>query len=351
MKNSELLQHQFDHDPLFAIAFHPTESYYIVGTASGIVAAHKYDPSALISRGVVEEPVSSWNTKRHKSSCRGLVFDYTGKYVYSIGSDNVIKKAKSESGKVVAKDKESLKSVPTTVTVNETFVATGDESSALTIFDCKNLEKTHRIESIHGDCITSIIPLAHRNDYHYLTSGSTTLAHIDLRKGIVSTSDDQEDELLSGCLASEKQSVFGLTEGVVTIWDNDHLEDQRNRIRLSDDSIDCVIAGAEDYEVYAGGADGIVRKLDTKACKVLKDVEWIHDRSEEVGMLELDYQYRLVTASMDKLKIWKKGDEIQSEEEDEKEKERPKKKSKKNKNGKTDTKSLYKNGISLFNDL
>jgi hypothetical protein len=269
--------------------------------------------------------------------------------IFSTGSDMVIKKAKSETGKVVIKNMDTLQSTPTVIKVNESYLLVGDEDSNLTVFDQRTLQKTHHFPNIHLDCITSIVDLPYKNKYHFLSSGATTVAHIDIRKGVLSQSDDQEDEILCGCLSSEKNSVFGMSEGVVTIWENEHLEDQINRIRLSDETIDCMIAGEDDHQVFAGGADGVVRQVNVRASRI--EDKWIHSNTEEVGMLELDCDYRLVSASMETLKVWKNPDDDQdSEQEGDSDNEKAKPPKKKLKRGKKPAKKQIQ-GITSFEGL
>ncbi|ANB14964.1 Jip5p [Sugiyamaella lignohabitans] len=165
--------------------------------------------------------------------------------------------------------------------------------------------------------ITSIVDMSFKNSYHFITTGSYTLVHLDIRKGVLSTSEEQSDEFLSGCITSDRYSVFGMSEGTVTVWDNSHLDEiQKSGMTLSDQSIDCVIAGAEENEVFAGGADGLVYKLNVHSSK--KESIWTHSKKEEVSMLELDSEYRLVTAGMETVKIWRSpADQRQLEEAEE----------------------------------
>lgn len=269
----------------------------------------------------------------------------------------MIKKAYSETGKVVAKNKEDLKAAPTAISVNEVYAAVGDEDANLTVFDLRTMKQTHRFEGLHDDMMTSVSWMPHKNKYHFITTGSSTVVHVDIRKGVVTTSESQDDDILSGAVASEAKFAAGMSEGVVTVWNNDHLIDQQNRIRLSDESIDCLIAGEADNEVYAAGADGMARLIDVRQSKILRT--WMHSEDSEVSAIELDYEYRLVTSSMDRLQIWPAdkdpqaaGSDEESEDEEPKSK-KAKKRAKKKQSGKAGAGQQRKHvhGIASFEGL
>lgn len=287
---------EFD-DPLFCAAFHPEKNEFVLGFATGTVSAYRYTTDG-------QNPEVIWSTKRHKSSCRSIGYTQDGEYVISAGSDNVIKKALSGSGKVRSKAK--LDVSPSAMAINEAYLAVGDDEGTLTVFDLENLKQTHQFESVHEDCITSVCALEFKNKYHFVVTGMTCLVHVDLRNGIVSTSEDQEDEMLCGCVASDQKSVFGMSEGVITIWNNDHLLDQQNRVRLSKESVDAVLAGEEEDTVVAGTSDGMVFDVNIISGKVVG--KRTHSTLEEVSILDWDNDYHLVSGSMGLLKLWNKGE-------------------------------------------
>lgn len=287
---------EFD-DPLFCAAFHPEKNEFVLGFATGTVTCYKYERNG-------QDPSILWTTKRHKSSCRSIGYTQDGKYIISAGSDNIIKKADSSTGKVKAKTKVEVS--PSAMAINEAYVAIGDDEGSLTIFALEDLKQSHHFDSVHEDCITSVCALEHKNKYHFIVTGMTTLVHIDIRKGIVSTSEDQEDEMLCGCVPSEQKSVFGMSEGVITIWNNDHLLDQQSRVRLSKETVDAVIAGEEEDMVIAGTADGKVFDVNIISGKIV--AKRTHSPVEEVSILDWDNDYHLVTASMGLLKLWNKGE-------------------------------------------
>lgn len=346
---SVLISQEFD-QPLFAVAFHPSSNEYVVGFVDGTVTAYTYDTKERLS-------TQAWTTKRHKDSCRAIGYDQTGKYVYTAGSDKVLKKANAKTGKVVAKNKQ-LEDVPTVMSINENFVIIGTENGSVLYYNPDNLKLAHSMKDIHEDSISSIVHVPGKSKYQVAVSSGSVVNTVDVRKEkVVLASDDQEDELTSGCLASEELSVFGTAQGILTIWRNHHLQDQVNRVRLSDDSVDCVIAGEDENIVYAGCSDGCVYEVDIKTGKKLHTFE--HDDIEEVTLIELDYEYRLVSGSMESLKIWSiEGDIVEEEEEGSKKKSKKSKKDKKNSAAQSSKKRktvvderMGHNGVASFADL
>ena len=340
---SEFLFKEKISDSLFSLAFHPSAPYYVKGMSTGRVTATKYSEED----GKLEE---LWTTKRHKGSCRGIVYDYTGESVYTVGTDRVVKKAVGLTGVVDVKTSKGMEADPSCVAVNDSFLAVGDDSACLSIYDLKDLKVVKTFPALQEGFISSITPLTHKNKYQFVTSGDSKLVHIDIRKGVLKESEDQEDEILCGCMAGEKTGVFGMSEGVLTLW-NEFWEDQQNRIRLSKDTVDCVIGGEDDDIVFAGCGDGIVREVNVRTCKIIN--QYMHSK-EAVDMLDFDYNYHLVTADTDMIKVWKKKDEL--DEESEVEEEKSKKRRKKVKT-KSKTKKLARiqtdqiKGISAFDDL
>lgn len=124
-------------------------------------------------------------------------------------------------------------------------------------------------------------------------------------------------------MASETMPVFGMATGVLTKW-NEAMEDQQHRIRLSAESVDCILPGEVDSIIYAGCADGVAYKVNAKSSVILK--KYVHNRDDGVFRLEMDYQYHLVTADMESIKLW-----MTDEEEKKAEKSSSRKKDKKRK--------------------
>lgn len=94
---------------LFTQAIHPSEPLVAVGLASGHVQSFRLpsapeddDSDSAASHGVGQIE-TAWQTRRHKGSCRSLVYGIDGNDLFSAGTDGLVKCADTETGKVTAK--------------------------------------------------------------------------------------------------------------------------------------------------------------------------------------------------------------------------------------------------------
>lgn len=360
-------------EPLFSFAAHPTQPVVLSGLATGHLFCHRYNPEILTEKlqkarnnikksqkeGLrvsqlsnkwwlvvkrFDEPEDdsgveiAWKTKRHKGSCRLVLFDVregqVGELLYSVGTDHIIKKAASETGRVTSKSEISShfdgKDAITNLTLSQShpFLLAGSENGHIFVFDADNLGLANlkfKVENVHEDAINKILPMPSVSAYHYLSLGSTTLAHIDIRKGIITQSDDQLDELLNMCypnafIDKEKNDVALVAhgEGIVSIWKNsaNQFSDQLSRIKVNKNaSIDAIVptmnAGDDELKdcVWCGDSEGLLHRVNYKTGKVRETR--VHSAAvgklggmDEVNQLDIDFEYRLVSSGMDSLKIW-----------------------------------------------
>lgn len=363
-------------DPLFSVAAHPTKPIVLAGLGTGHLFCHSYDAESLeeklqaareqaqdksknVKLSVVSQLkkkwwtavadhqsidgsngiTTNWKTKRHKGSCRSVIFDINegsvGDYVYSVGKDHTIKKAATETGRVTAKSEisshyDDAADAVTNLAISPThpFLLAGTENGLVLVFDSNELSANKlkfKLPGMHEDAINKILPMPDVSAYHYLTLGSTTLTHLDIRKGAITQSDDQADELLSMCYASDHVNdhkndtvLVSHGEGIVTLWRNSNnmLMDQISRVKVNKNaSIDAIIstmqAGTEDMRdsVWCGDSEGLLHRVNYKRGKVVETR--VHSSLmgklgglDEVGGLEIDYDYRLISSGMEGLKIW-----------------------------------------------
>ena len=371
--SSPLLEINF-REPLFTTAAHPTEPILISGLGTGDIFAYRYDLDKLrdchekrkfenlqrslknsedSNRGAsrkdwstvddhadakVEGIVTLWKTRRHKGSCRSVTFDplesSLGAYVFSVGKDHIIKKAQTETGKVVSKASafqsySDERDAITYLTHSSThpFLLSGTENGDVLVFDSNRLSSDNLrfdVRGAHDDAVNCILPMPTVSAYHYLCLGSTTLSHIDIRKGLVAQSDNQEDELLSMCYSNECIDshnndcvLVGHGEGILSIWkkSKNNFTDQLSRVKVNKNaSIEVVMPTMSDDDdnndcVWCGDSDGLLHRVNFKNGKTVETR--IHSVAngklgvtDEVTMLDLDYRYSLISAGMDSLKIW-----------------------------------------------
>ncbi|OBA23914.1 WD repeat-containing protein JIP5 [Metschnikowia bicuspidata var. bicuspidata NRRL YB-4993] len=361
-------------DPLFSVAAHPTRPITISGLGTGHVFCHTYNPEVLENslaakrssflkkekidkvqlsllkkkwwrteadhaNIVSDESIGvSWKTKRHKGSCRSVMFDIlegsAGENVFTVGSDSVLKKAKTETGKVQSKIDisshfENNDAITTlAMSTSNPFLTSGTENGNVLVFDSNNLTSgklKFKLENVQEDAVNKILPMPAVSAYHFLALGSTRLAHIDIRKGVITQSDDQADELLSMCYPTEfvnahKNDTVIVThgEGVITLWRNstNGLSDQISRVKINRNaSIDAIISTMNSGDdnlidsVWCGDSDGYLHRVDYKRGKVMETRlhSSLMSKSgavDEVSGLDIDYDYRLVSSGMEGLKIW-----------------------------------------------
>jgi hypothetical protein len=363
---------------LFAQAVHPSEPLFSVGLSNGYVETLKLPPvedsdneppqkkrRGSNGTGVVD---TAWRTKRHKGSCRCLAYSLDGRSLYSAGTDGIVKAAETESGRVTGKlaipanrsssiqDRVDAPTIVHALSPQTLLLAT--DSGALHLYDLRdpapsiatatapggkqaftgtNPAQTHHP---HTDYVSSLTPLPPSNtstsgySKQWLTTGSTTLALTDLRRGVLVKSEDQEEELLSSLyvtgLTAKKSSgstgekaLVGGSDGVITLWEKGQWDDQDERIIVSREreTVDALAlipdgAGGFGKKVAAGLGDGKIRVIRLGDNKVLDDLQ--HDELEGVISLGFDVGNRMISGGGQVIKVWEEHvREIAAEDKDE----------------------------------
>lgn len=354
-------------DPLFAAKCHPSEPVFITGTATGHVQSYRYDIDKLVE--IYEDQdkfpydiscvkyddfdddaiISAWHTKRHKKSCRDLCFDIPsgGDKVHTIGSEGIIKTADVRTGQVINKfvgNKDNTFEnkvyefgtyTKCVSTPRKNFLLVGDEKGNLMCHDTrgKHLELCFKpFKKLHlGEGINSINYCWPKSDYKIITTGSTSVCELDIRKPEepLRQSEDQEDEVLcASWVDQEKQETMICGMGdVVTVWKPkmNAWTDQISRIRIAKgETVESLISAmdAESRFMYGGCSNGHIAKIDIVGGKVVErflqhDPEE-DDKHDEVLGLDLDHNYRLTSFGTDGFKIWEEEvgkDEDESDDE------------------------------------
>ena len=210
------------------------------------------------------------------------------------------------------------------------------DSSALHIYDIRALgsttisrpQATHRP---HDDYISSLTPLppteASTSGFskQWVTTGGSTLAVTDLRRGVMVRSEDQEEELLSSVIVtglSKKGSnvgskvLVGGGNGVLTLWERGVWDDQDERI-----TVDRAKAkeGAESLDALAllppgvgpggkiaavGLGNGDIRFVKIGQNKVVGEVKHDELEKEAVVGLGFDVAGRMISGGGKTVKVW-----------------------------------------------
>lgn len=344
---------------VFATAIHPTEPIVSVGLSSGHVHSIRLpdavggdedadaDASVLSDgKGILE---TIWETKRHKGSCRCLAYSHDGKYMYSAGTDSIVKYFDAATGKVLSKfaipTTTSQPDAPTILHVlNPQSLLLGTDSGALHIYDMKDgvpSKKPAQTHFPHADYVSSITPLPPSEEStsgfpkQWVSTGGTTLAVTDVRRGVLVRSEDQEDELLSGCFApglgpkknrANGMVAVGTGSGVLTLWDKGAWDDQQERVIVDGgkgggESIDAVAMVPRDTgigkKVVCGMGDGSLKIADLETRAVVSSVNLRHDDVEAVVSLGFDCNNRLISAGGRTVKVWEELSELQGEDSEE----------------------------------
>ncbi|CAI6336065.1 unnamed protein product [Periconia digitata] len=355
-----------DHD-LFTQTVHPEEPIVSVGLSSGHVQTYRL-PAGASDESDADETLASesgfghietaWRTRRHKGSCRALAYSHDGLQLYSAGTDGIVKAADLTTGQVAAKIAVPLD--PATARIDAPSIVhalspqtllLGTDSSALHLYDLRELGpktalKPHQTHHPHDDYISSLTPLPPTSEStsgfskQWVSTGGTTLAVTDLRRGVMVRSEDQEEELLSsvmvtglskkGTSVGEKVLVGG-GNGVLTLWERGVWDDQDERITIdktpgggeSLDSLALLPAGVGPggKVVAVGLGNGIIRFVKVGANRIIGELS--HDELEKEGVIGLgfDADGRMISGGGKTVKVWGEKGPSDSQEDDEHEEE------------------------------
>jgi hypothetical protein len=162
----------------------------------------------------------------------------------------------------------------------------------------------------------------------WVTTGGSTLVVTDLRKGVIRTSEDQEEDLTcsvfvgglkkGGTSRGEKVLVGG-AGGVVTLWEKGAWDDQDERIVLdrAGSAIECLVEVPEGQRGVGGGfgrkvvaaglEDGRLRFVELGKNQILQELDVKHDEVDGVTALGFDVAGRMVSGGGQFVKIWDKA--------------------------------------------
>ncbi|KAL2057129.1 hypothetical protein ABVK25_002868 [Lepraria finkii] len=267
---------------LFAQCIHPSSPLLALGLASGHVQIQRLPPADANAASAPEAGHSTiettWRTRRHKGSCRSLCFSHDGEIMFSAGTDGLVKAAKTETGKVESKIGVPLhnsENDPTSVihALSPQTLLLATDSSALHLYDLRTNPKattTHispkpsQTYHPHDDYLSSLTPLpptdASSSGFpkQWISTGGTTVAVTDVRRGVLVKSEDQGEELLSSTAVGGKVVVGG-EKGVLRIWEVGVWDDNEETIVVGKGTSADVLATGPEGMVGVGMDDGFVR--------------------------------------------------------------------------------------------
>ncbi|KAI1736075.1 WD repeat domain-containing protein jip5 [Xylaria scruposa] len=329
---------------LFTQALHPTEPLLGVGLATGHVQCFRLPAPEKSTEDDADISVLSdgkstidtaWRTRRHKGSCRSLVFSHDGSSLYSAGTDSLVKHFSPATGQVITKiavpTSKSVSDPPTLISaLSPQTLLLACDSGVLHLFDLRDgaltASKPQQSHFPHEDFVSSLTPLppsaesASGFSKQWISTGGSTLAVTDLRRGVLVRSEDQEDELLCSAfiegMGPKKNRdngvmAIGTGTGVLTLWDKGSWDDQFDRVivdsaRGGGESLDCIVQIPEglsrDKKVAIGLGDGSLRLVNLTKREVEGSLR--HDDLEAVASLGFDCQGRMISGGGKTVKIW-----------------------------------------------
>ncbi|KAL8991907.1 MAG: hypothetical protein Q9169_007542 [Polycauliona sp. 2 TL-2023] len=183
----------------------------------------------------------------------------------------------------------------------------------------------------HDDYISSLTPLSPSDtstsgfSRQWFSTGGSTVAVTDVRKGIVFQSEDLGEEMLSGTAVGDKL-IAGGEKGAIRVWEGGVKGlmgglDKKTTIQRGE-SLD-VMSQMQEDTIAVGLGDGSVKvvHIGPKRTNVLDSVK--HDEIEGVVTLGFEPGGRMISGGGSIIKIWEKesADDIDEEEEEEQEQE------------------------------
>ena len=206
------------------------------------------------------------------------------------------------------------------------------DSSALHLYDLRTNDRAfaksrpQQTWHPHDDYVSSLTPLPPSGtstsgfSRQWVTTGGTTLAVTDIRRGVLVKSEDQGEELLSsayvggfakrGTSQGEKVLV-GAGDGVITLWEKGVWDDQDERIvldRNGEDSVDAIVRipnslGMGGKTIVAGMSSGALAFIKLGVNKVVEVLK--HDEVEGVAAIGFESSGRMISGGGPILKVWR----------------------------------------------
>lgn len=210
------------------------------------------------------------------------------------------------------------------------------DSSALHLYDLRanstlTSSKPQQTHHPHDDYVTSLTPLPPTDastsgtSKQWISTGGTTVAVTDLRRGVLVKSEDQGEELLSSTIVNAKLVVGG-EKGGLRLWQVGVWDDNEETVTVGKGASADVLARVPDgvgkeQMLAVGMDDGVVRfvGMGGKRAKVL-DFEVRHDEVEGLSGLGFEVGGRMCSGGGAIVKVWEEsfaaGEGVSNEDEE-----------------------------------
>ena len=177
----------------------------------------------------------------------------------------------------------------------------------------------------HADYVTSLSALPSKSSAdaptQWLSTGGTTVAVTDLRRGVLTQSEDQDEELLSSTIIHGEKVLVGGEKGTLRTWQVGQWDDNETTVNVSRGTKASAeaLAPLPDRTVAAVGMDdGMVRFVDLSGKKgiVLDGTAVQHDEMEGVNSIGFVNGGRMVSGGGTTVRIWEERVDAETSEDD-----------------------------------
>lgn len=152
----------------------------------------------------------------------------------------------------------------------------------------------------------------------FLTTGGSTIAIIDLRKGVILESDDFDEELLCSTIVDSK-TIVGSEQGVLRIWETGKWEAPPKTYHVGSDGVEAIAAIPDTLEAtqrgntICGMEDGNIKilRLGEGMNRLVGEVS--HDQIDApsaLGFLTGDGGGRMISGGGKVIKVWEEKEVV-----------------------------------------
>ncbi|KAL8946533.1 MAG: hypothetical protein Q9222_007085 [Ikaeria aurantiellina] len=206
------------------------------------------------------------------------------------------------------------------------------DSSALHIYDLRTNrtfkdaapQKTYNPHDEYTSSLTSLTPSETSTSGYsrqWFSTGGSTVAITDLRKGVVYQSDDLGEELLSGTVYGNAM-IAGGEKGILRIWEGGTkglMEGTERKVVVEKgESLDVMCSlpenGASEQIIAAGLGDGTVRFVRRRGKRYEVEASVRHNEVEGVMALGFEPGGRMISGGGSIVQVWERSSDEDEQE-------------------------------------